>query len=70
VYKPSDASYCSHWFCIKKKSSALCIVHNLQPLNTVTIRNAGLPPDPEQIIESMAGHSCYTILDLFVGYDH
>jgi len=70
MYEPSDALYRSHWFCVKKKSGTLRIVHNLQPLNAVTIRNAGLPPDPKQIIKSMASRSCYTILDLFVGYDH
>jgi len=70
VYEPSDTLYRSRWFCVKKKSGALRIVHDLQPLNAVTIRNAGLPPDPKQIIESMASRSCYTVLDLFVGYDH
>jgi len=70
MYKPSDALYRSRWFCVKKKSGALRIVHNLQPLNAVTIRNAGLPPDPKQIIKSMASRSCYTVLNLFVGYDH
>ena len=29
-----------------------------------------IPPVLDQVIESMAGCSCYTILDLFVGYDH
>jgi len=35
-----------------------------------TIRNSGIPPIPDQVIESMAGRSCYTMLDLFSGYDH
>jgi hypothetical protein len=70
VYEDSDVSYCSCWFCVKKKSGALRLVHNLQPLNAVTIRNSGLPPDPNKIIESMVGHACYSMLDLFVGYDH
>ena len=70
VYEHSDVSYCSRWFCVKKKNSTLRLVHNLQPLNAVTIRNSGLPPIPDQIVKSMAGHSCYTVLDLFVGYDH
>jgi hypothetical protein len=51
---------------VKKKS----LVHNLQPLNTVTVRNSGIPPIPDQVIEVMAGCSCYTMLDLFVGYNH
>jgi len=54
VYKPSDSSYQSCWFCIYKKSGDLHIVHNLQPLNAVTIRNLGVPPIPDQVIESMA----------------
>ncbi len=70
VYEHSDASYQSPWFCVKKKNSSLCIVHDLQPLNAITIRNSGIPPLTDQLIESMAGRSCYTMLDLFVGYDH
>jgi len=70
VYEPSDASYRSYWFCVKKKNGLLHLVHDLQPLNTITICNAGVPPIPDQIIESMAGCSCYSILDLLVGYDH
>jgi len=70
VYEPSDASYCSHFFCVKKKNGSLHLVHDMQPLNAVTIRNSGVPPLTDQIIESMAGRACYAMLDLFVGYDH
>jgi hypothetical protein len=70
VYEHSDASYCSCFFCVKKKSGALHLVHNLQPLNAVTICNSGVPPLANQLIEAMAGHSCYSMLDLFVGYDY
>jgi hypothetical protein len=70
VYECSDASYRSRWFCVKKKSGALRLVHDLQPLNGVTIRNSGVTPGAEQVIEAMAGRACYSMLDLFVGYDH
>jgi len=70
VYEHSDALYRSRWFCIKKKSGALRLVHDLQPLNAVTVRNSGVPPIADQVIKAMAGRSCYTMLDLFVGYDH
>jgi len=69
VYEPSDSSYRLRWFCVKKKSGALRIVHDLQPLNVVTIRNSGVPPIPDQVIESMAGRLCYLMLDLYSGYD-
>jgi hypothetical protein len=70
VYKHSDASYQSCWFCIKKKSSALCLIHDLQPLNMVTIHNSGIPPLANQVIKAMAGRACYSMLNLFVGYNH
>ncbi len=70
VYEDSDASYHSRWFCVEKKSRALHLIHDLQPLNTVTIRNSRLPPDPDDIIESMVGRACYLMLNLFVGYNH
>ena len=70
VYEHSDASYRSRWFCVKKKNGALRLVHDLQPLNAVTIQNSSVPPLADQLIEGMAGRSCYSMLDLFVGYDH
>ena len=54
VYEPSDASYRSRFFCVKKKNGSLRLVHDLQPLNAVTICNSGVPPLTDQIIESMA----------------
>jgi len=41
VYEQSQSSYCSCWFVVLKKSDKLHIVHDLQPLNKVTIRDAG-----------------------------
>ena len=70
VYEPSDASYQSHWFCIPKKNSSLCLVYDLQPLNAVTIHNAAIPPFVDHFVKGMAGHSCFSMLDLLVGYDH
>ena len=70
VYEPSDASYHLRWFCIQKKNGTLCIVHDLQPLNAVTICNAAVPPFVDQFVEGMAAHACYSMLDLFVSYDH
>jgi hypothetical protein len=45
-------------------------VHDLQPLNTVTIHNAAVPLFVDQFVEGMAMHACYSLLDLFIGYDH
>jgi hypothetical protein len=69
VYKQSQLSYRARWFCVPKKSGKLRIVHDLQPLNKVTIRDAGLPPIVDDFVEPFAGHQCYTVFDLFWGFD-
>ena len=38
THEPSAAAYQSHWFCIlKQDGKSLHLIHNLQPLNAVTI---------------------------------
>lgn len=69
VYEPSQASYRSKWFCVLKKNGSLRIVHDLQPLNAVSIRDAGMPPVLDDFVEPFAGRSIYTVFDLYWGYD-
>jgi hypothetical protein len=70
VYEPSTAAYCSRWFCvIKKDGKLLHLVHDLQPLNVVTICDASVPPFIEHLAESFAGYAVYGIMDLYSGYD-
>jgi hypothetical protein len=71
VYEPSSSSYRSSWFCVPKaEKGALRIVHNLQPLNAVTIKDAGCPPILELYAESFGGKVIYGMFDLYVGFDH
>ena len=63
-YKLSSSSYHSAVFAVKKKNGKLHLVHDLQPLNHVTIRDAGLPP-----CENLKGRSFYFVVDLKSGYD-
>ncbi len=65
VRPPIDQSV----FCVLKKNGKLRIVHDLQPLNQVTIRDAGLPPILDDFVEPFSGHQCYTVFDLFWGFD-
>jgi len=69
TYEPLSLLYRSCWFMILKKNGKLCIVHNWQPLNTVTIRDSAMPPFTEQLAELFGGHSRFGLLDLFVEYD-
>jgi len=43
-YERSNLSYWSKWFCVlKKEGKSLWIVHDLKPLNAVTIQDSGAP---------------------------
>ena len=60
VYEESNSSYRSQWFCVlKKDGKSLRLVHNLQPLNKVTIGDSAAPPIMEVFAESFAGRGCY-----------
>jgi hypothetical protein len=41
----------------------------LQPVNKVTIRNAGVGPTIDEFAEAFAGRSIYSVGDLYSGYD-
>lgn len=69
VYERCQSSYRSKWFCVLKKNGKLRLVHDLQPLNAITIRDAGLPPSLDDFVEPFAGRQCYTVLDLFWAFD-
>ncbi len=45
------------------------MVHDLQPLNAVTVRDATLPPHVDNMIKSFAGCAVYGLFDLKSGYD-
>jgi hypothetical protein len=70
MYEPSMATYQSCWFCVvKKDGKSLCLVHDLQPLNAVTIHIVSLPPFIEHLAESFVGYAVYGMMDLYSGYD-
>src|ERR1700710_566282 len=71
VYEPSNAAYRSRWFCVvKKDGKSLRLVHDLQPLNAVTVKDAALPPFTDHLTEAFAGYAVYGMMDLYGGYDH
>jgi hypothetical protein len=70
VYEDSNSSYRSRWFAVlKKDGKSLRLVHDLQPLNAVTIQDRASPQSPETYAESFGGRACYGILDLFISFD-
>jgi hypothetical protein len=70
MYEPSTATYQLRWFCIvKKDGKSLRLVHDLQPLNVVTICDASLLPFVGHLAESFTGYAVYGMMDLYLGYD-
>ena len=41
----------------------------LEPVNKVTIQNAGISPSVDEFAEAFVGRSIYSIGDLYSGYD-
>jgi hypothetical protein len=70
VYKPSNAAYRSCFFTVEKKGGKLRLIHDLQPLNAVMIRDSAMPPFTDHLTEAFAGYTIYGMMDLYGGYDH
>jgi len=51
VYEASNSSYQSKWFCVAKKNGSICIVHDLQKLNSVTVKDAATMPYVKLFVE-------------------
>ena len=66
----SSASYQSTIFAMDKKGGMLRVVHDLQPLNAVTIRDATLPLRIEDMINSFSGRVAYGLFELKAGYNN
>ena len=64
------STYHSHWFCVlKQDGKSLHLIHNLQPLNAVTIWDSSTPPFVKHLVESFSGYVVYGMMDLFTRYD-
>ena len=68
-YEYSTASYRSRIFAVGKPKGGIRLVADVQELNRVTVRDAGLPPRTDDFAESFVGHVIYGLADLFSGYD-
>jgi hypothetical protein len=70
VYELLNSSYHSCRFCVvKKDGKSLHIIHSLELLNQVTIKHSGVTPFTNQIGKHFAGHTCSSMLDLYIRYN-
>ena len=51
------------------RRKSLRLIHDLQPLNAIVIRDPAVPTVVESYAESFGGKACYGMFDLFVAFD-
>ncbi|GBG68005.1 hypothetical protein CBR_g1125 [Chara braunii] len=69
VAKPTTLPYANRWFVFRKSNKTLRWIQDLQKLNAVTIRDADSLPQANLLVESQAGRSIYSLIDLYSGYN-
>ncbi len=67
--EPCHGPYRNSWFLVRKKSGAYRHVDAAMKYNAVTIRDALLPPDADEVSEAFAGCKVSSLIDFFSGYD-
>ena len=70
VLESCHESYCNPWFLVKKKSEVYCFMVAAMKINTVTIRDAHMPPDVEDFAKNFAGMSASFLLNYFSRYNN
>ena len=64
----STASYRGRIFAVSKPGG-IRIVHDVQELNAITVRDSALPKRTDNFAEGFVGQAIYSQADLFSGYD-
>lgn len=67
--KLSKSAYRNPWFLVKKKDAGYRLINNAQKINAVTVRDANLPPSPDEFSEEFGGCHIVSLIDWFSGYD-
>ncbi|KAL3700954.1 hypothetical protein R1sor_018976 [Riccia sorocarpa] len=57
ILEPSFAPYSSRWFTVPKKNGSLRFIQDMQPVNGVTIKNAGVGPIVDEFADAFAGRA-------------
>ena len=66
----SQGPYRSRYFLVAKKTpGSWRFINDVQPLNRVTIRDAGMPPSVDDFSEDFAGYPIVSSLDFYSGYN-
>jgi reverse transcriptase-like protein len=65
----SQGPYRNRYFLVAKKTPGdYRLINDVQQLNKITIRDAGMPPGVDEFSEEFAGYPILTVVDFFSGY--
>ncbi|KAK4517475.1 uncharacterized protein ATC70_000813 [Mucor velutinosus] len=67
IIRPSSGKYTSPVFFVPKKDGKLRLVVNFQKLKAVTVKDGYPLPHIDDILDSIGGYQCYTVLDAAFG---
>lgn len=70
VLEKSDGPYRNPWFLVAKKAAGTYrLINAAMKMNSVTLRDANIPPSVDEFSEEFAGCFCASLIDFFSGYD-
>jgi hypothetical protein len=68
IIEPTVSEYASPILLVKKKSGEIRMVVDYRKLNSITEKDHYPLPNIEDQLERLAGHTCFTTLDMASGY--
>jgi len=69
ILEPCQGPYRNPWFIAEKKNGKYRLINSATNINRVTVKDANLPPAPDEFSEEFAGRVIGSYLDFFSGYD-
>ena len=70
VLEKCNGPYRNPWFLVAKKTAgAYRLINAAMKMNSVTLRDANMPPSVDEFSEEFAGCHCASLIDFFSGYD-
>ena len=70
VLEKCNGPYRNPWFLVAKKAAgAYRLINAAMKMNSVSLRDANMPPSVDEFSEEFAGCYCASLIDFFSGYD-
>ena len=69
LVEPGHGPYSIKWFCVRKSNGGLRLIHDMQAINSITIRDGCIPPNVDEIVDRASGNVVFCLLDAHSGYD-